>query len=252
MNTQTAATTPLFIDLTLTDDQRRQIAERTGIELTSVGFESAARRVRYELGDIQLYVTQGVFAPTFPAKRLLRATLGSVEGITDPLIVDVATGSGAIALAIATARPDAKVVATEISDVALRCARQNRARLGVRNVTFRRGSLLSPISASQRGHVDAIAANVPYVPPRLLLNAERFFPPGTAIGFGEDGLDLVRELARQATEVLRLGGALVLQLAGYQWSVMGEHLVRLGYSSPILDSNSRNTAVIGHSVLQHR
>lgn len=228
------AAASLFIRLALTDEQRRQIVERTGVDLKLFPYESRAPKVRYEFGDVTLEVSRGVFGPTPATERLLSETLRILGGRPGPVVADVGTGCGAVALAVAAARPDATVYGTEISERALQCARQNRIRLGRRNVSFRKGSLLAPLPASVHGAVDAIAANVPYVPPRLFANLSRAFPPGTAIGPGDDGLDLVRELVGQARHFLKPGGSLILQVAGFQWTTVADECVRLGYAAPRL------------------
>jgi release factor glutamine methyltransferase len=226
---QTMDHSPLFVPLQLTPEQRELIRQRTGITIATLPFEATVSVVRRRFAGITLRIDRGVFTPSATTERLFELVADSVAGRRRPVIVDVGTGCGAVALALAAALPRASIIASEISETALACARRNRDRLGLRNVTIRGGSLLSPLPRRLRGRVSAIAANIPYVPPGLSEAVKHSFPPGTAIGPGTDGLDLVRELARNARDFLIPGGALVLQLAGFQWQPFSAELRDLGY-----------------------
>ena len=119
-------------------------------------------------------------------------------------MVDVGTGSGAIALALADERPDLSVVGTEVSPGALAVARANAARLGL-SVEFLEGDLLEPVS----GPVDGVVSNPPYVRAGERLAPELGFEPAEALYGGQDGLDVYRRLipaaARAAFIALEIG-----------------------------------------------
>ena len=230
--TSTPNLAPLLVSLRLTPEQQELIRDRTGLTLPTLPYESAAPFARYRFAGIELRVNRGVFSPSPATERAVNQVLEVARGYENPLIVEAGTGCGAVALAVAARLPEASVIATEISQPAVDCARRNRNRLGLRNVSVRRGSLLSPVPKRLRGKISVIVANLPYIPPRLRDSAEGFFPAGTAIGLGEDGLDLVRDAAREAREFLQPGGSLVLQLAGFQWKPFGEELRLLGYEVP--------------------
>jgi release factor glutamine methyltransferase len=176
---------------------------------------------------------------------VLDAALGAAAQWPDPFLIDVGTGCGAVALAAARKLPTATIYATDISEIALRSARENRARLGARNVRFIRGSLLSPIPKRFQGKAAVIVANVPYVPPRLSAAFAGAFPADSAIGVGEDGLGLVRDLAANARSFLAPGGSLVLQLADFQWASFTPELTALGYAPPELSKQSGAGPVAG-------
>jgi release factor glutamine methyltransferase len=117
---------------------------------------------------------------------------------TGARVADVGTGSGAVALALATERPDLRVVATDVSADALAVARANAARLGLGEVVFAEGDLLAGV-----GPVDAVLSNPPYVAEgeRATLAPEitRHEPPG-ALFAGADGLDVIRRLVPAAAQ----------------------------------------------------
>ncbi len=130
-------------------------------------------------------------------------------------LVDVGTGSGAIALALATLLPAARIVGVERSAQALGYARTNRARLGLAGrVGLVRGDLLGPIGA-----VDVIAANLPY------LRADQAHDgiaqePAEALYAGADGLDLYRDVLPQAARLLRAPGLLAAEIDPDQSAAM--------------------------------
>ncbi|MEX2281293.1 MAG: methyltransferase [Gemmatimonadota bacterium] len=240
-----SASAPLMLVVQLTEEQRRMIREQTGQDITALPYETKAPSVRCEFGGVRLRVVRGVFVPVAATEQVLQATLCATAGQRNPIIAEVGTGSGAVALAAAKAMPGATVFASDISRAALACARRNRARNGLRNVHFQHGSLLSSLPARLRGRVSVVVGNLPYLPPRLTAALASSFPPDTAIGIDEDGLGLPRQLAAAAREFLQPGGSLVLQLAGFQWPEFIPELTALGYDEPVLSSTASNAPVAG-------
>jgi release factor glutamine methyltransferase len=167
--------------------------------------EYAARRrerepVAYILGakgfrSIELAVDPRVLIPRPETEHLVDAVLDLPQGAR---VCDVGTGSGAIALALKSERPDLEVVATDSSDEALDVARANAQRLGL-GVAFHLGDLLADVS----GPLDAIVSNPPYVEDDAQLAPEIVrYEPALALRAGPDGLDVIRRLlpAAGATE----------------------------------------------------
>jgi len=126
-------------------------------------------------------------------------------------LLDLCTGSGCIAISAALARPDARVVATEISPEALRVARENAATLGA-TVELLEGDLDAPVAAGER--FDLIVSNPPYVPSGEIdgLSREVRREPRIALDGGEDGLHVIRRIVSCAPSRLRPDGLLVIEM----------------------------------------
>ena len=246
-----ASVVPLFVELELTEEQQRQIHQQTGISIGGIVFESTARSIRVSFAGLSLQVPRGVFVPTSATEHTCSVAVEAASRWRAPVVVDVGTGCGAVALSIAHSLRSSSVYGTDISEAAVRAARRNRARLSLKNVRFLRGSLLSPLPKRLAAGVNVIVANAPYVPPQMSEAFAGAFPEGTAIGFGPDGLDLIREIARSARGFLVAGGSLVLQLADFQWPVFSKELTALGYSKPRL-SPSRTGPVAGTLDWNHK
>ncbi len=142
---------------------------------------------------LELEVDPRVLVPRPETEHVVEAALGLPAGAR---VVDVGTGSGAIALALADERPDLRVVATESSPGALAVARANGARLGLA-VEWLEGDLLDPVS----GTVDAVVANPPYVRDGERLAPELGYEPREALYGGQDGLAVLRRLAGAVRDV---------------------------------------------------
>jgi methylase of polypeptide subunit release factors len=170
----------------------------------------------------------GVFLPREISESIALAAAEAVSGRPRPVVLDVGTGCGAVALTVARLVPGVEVHATDTSLRAVWWGRRNRPVRWRRRVRFHRGSLLDPVPDRLRGRVDAIAANVPYVPERLWgkgWTSRR----GTVVGSDDDGLGLYRSLMRDARDFLRPGGSVVFQVGREQWGTLGSEMRALGY-----------------------
>lgn len=165
-----------------------------------------------EFYGLRFKVTPSVLIPRpeteILVERALRALHGSPEHA--PSVVDVGTGSGAIAVAIAARAPMATVVAIDRSLDALRVARDNAERNGIRDrIRFVQSDLLS----GTRIKADLILANLPYIPSGRMssLPGDVRSEPALALDGGSDGLDLIRQLIEQAPTALYKGGRIILE-----------------------------------------
>jgi release factor glutamine methyltransferase len=131
-------------------------------------------------------------------------------------ILDIGTGSGAIALALAYEIADAKVVATDISDATLKLAKKNAAALGLQDkIDFRQGNLFEPVD----GLFDIIVSNPPYIAAKEyeeLPASVRAFEPREALLAGESGLEFYEKLIYQAADFLQKNGWLLLEIGAKQ------------------------------------
>lgn len=163
---------------------------------------------------LDLLVGPQALIPRPETELLVELALQQLQHVERPAVLDVGTGSGAIALAISSERPDATVTASDVSAEALQLARANAARLGL-NVTFLQADLLAgeAVSAAAR-HADLLVSNPPYLPAADQSEAqpEVTFDPVLALYAGQDGLDVYRRLQQQAFALLRPGAKLLLEL----------------------------------------
>ena len=169
--------------------------------------------------DISLEVNRNVLIPR-PETELLaqeaRSLLAALshEGTTEAVAVDVGTGSGALAIALARHVPRARVTGVDVSAGALRLARSNARRLDASNAYFVLGSLLEP----RLEIPDLVVANLPYVPSAEIdrLEPELAYEPSGALDGGPDGLDLIRALVLQAKQMLTAPSWLLLECGSGQ------------------------------------
>lgn len=162
-----------------------------------------------------LEVTPDVLIPRPETEILVEAALPLLDEWPEPLVVDVGTGSGCIALAIAAERPSARVHGTDISPAALAVAARNRQRLGLEGrVTFHEGDLLAPV-ASLAGGVHMVVSNPPYVASAdrdTLAPEVRDHEPEAALFPPGDAASVYRRLAPMAADILVPGGWLLLEI----------------------------------------
>lgn len=182
---------------------------------------------RKEFFGLTLHVDARVLDPRPDTETLVEWALSCLADIPSPHVVDLGTGSGAIALAIKHTRADAQVYAVDASHEALIVARANAARLNLA-VDFYEGSWLSPLD--RRLLFDAIVANPPYIasadPHLSLLHCE----PVRALVAGNDGLSDLRTIVGQAGAHLRCGGWLLLEHGHDQAPAVQDMLGNAGFT----------------------
>lgn len=163
---------------------------------------------------LTLAVSPDVLVPRPETERLVELGLEAVRGVSQPNVLDVGTGSGAVALAFKAERPDAAVWATDVSAAALEVAAGNADSLGL-NVTFVLADLLDdPALRAFAERTDLLVANMPYLPEAdaAWLSPEVRRDPAAALFSGEDGLGHARRLLEQASHSLKPGAVCLLEL----------------------------------------
>lgn len=167
--------------------------------------------------NLVLRVDPRVLIPRPETEGLVQQVLDWARGREALTAVDVGTGSGAIALALATEGPFARVVATDAQAEALAAARENHAVAAPgAPVEFRQGDLLAPVRGER---FDVVVSNPPYVgdEERASLDPEvREWEPASALFAGVGGMDVIRRLVPQAAEALKPGGLLALEIGASQ------------------------------------
>ncbi|WP_424935400.1 MULTISPECIES: peptide chain release factor N(5)-glutamine methyltransferase [Bacteria] len=161
---------------------------------------------------LELAVGPGVFVPRPETEVVVQFAIDALTAAvsSEPIGIDLGTGSGAIALAMATEVPHARVFAAEISPEAYAWAARNTS--GAANLTLELVDLGSAFPQLE-GSADVVISNPPYVPDDAVPRDPevRLFDPALALYGGADGLDVVRVVSRRGLALLRQGGVLVLE-----------------------------------------
>lgn len=169
-----------------------------------------------EFWGLDFVVSPAVLIPRPETEHLVETAIELARGIPRPKLVDVGTGSGCIALALAHELNDAKVFAVDISADALEIARANASRLQLeQRVQFLQGNILEALAEVH--DFDFVVANPPYVgfgEADKVQKSVRDFEPRVAVFAGEQGLDVIGPLIEQARRALNPGGWLAVEI-GY-------------------------------------
>ena len=214
---------PMTQQETLSDAQLQQVKRL-------VNRRQSREPIQYILGhwefwSINLVVKEGALIPRPETETLVEAALGELEGSSGlapsarPLILDIGTGSGAIAVALATELSGkCKIAATDISRAALAVAGANVSRMGLQHtvalVCCDMATALSPRASAQR--VELIVCNPPYIRSEDLKGLQpeiSQFEPAIALDGGASGLDFYPRLLETAASLLKEGGALICEIA---------------------------------------
>ena len=187
---------------------------------------------KQEFMGLDFLVNSSVLIPRPDTEIAVETALKFIEDFQQPAVADIATGSGAIAVALSYYHSGAKVWATDISTEALAVAQQNAERNGVsQRVTFVRSSWGEQLLA--RGlQFDCVVSNPPYIAseeiPQLAIEVQQ--EPHLALDGGPDGLDCYRALLPQTKALLRPGGYLVLEVGQGQADAVSDLLAHHGFS----------------------
>ncbi|WP_313644060.1 peptide chain release factor N(5)-glutamine methyltransferase [Stenotrophomonas sp.] len=195
---------------------------------------------------LDLQVNTATLIPRPETELLVEQALARLPADDMVRVADMGTGSGAIALSIASERPLATVMATDLLGPALAVAVKNAQAHGLDNVWFRRGHWYAALGADR---FDMIVSNPPYIAagdPHLAQGDLRFEPP-PALASGTDGLDAIREIIAGAHEHLVAGGWLLLEHGWDQGEAIRALLVQAGFdeAQTVQDLEQRDRVTLG-------
>jgi len=198
-----------------------------------------------EFWSLSLQVTPDVLIPRHETELLIETVLAHIPQDTQWRIADLGTGSGAIALAIASERPLCEIHATDISAPALNVAKKNAQKFAPGRISFHLGSWLEPLG----GRFSVIVSNPPYIAaddPHLRQGDCRF-EPGVALTPGQDGLSAIRQIASEARHFLEPDGFLAIEHGYDQGADARQALTDLGYREVItyMDLEKRDRITSG-------
>jgi release factor glutamine methyltransferase len=204
-------------------------------------FESAlARRVSREplqhitgtapFRHLDLAVGPGVFTPRPETEQVVDFALEKIAARANPLIVDLCSGSGAIAISLATEISGSNVYAVELSEDAYGYLVRNAISYGLQESNLRNQDLQFCLPELD-GQVDLVISNPPYIPNDAIpIDLEvQLHEPSMSLYGGEDGLDVVRQISTRAMKLLKSGGLLVMEHADSQSSDIGKLLLAEGW-----------------------
>jgi len=211
----------------LSDDQQADFL--TLIERRNQGEPVAYLTGHREFWSLPLRVTPDTLIPRPETELLVECALALLKQRETATVVDLGTGSGAIAAAIASEHPQARLVATDISAAALAVAESNFQTLQLHNIELRQGSWMASLKAGER--YDLILSNPPYVAegdPHLQQDGLPW-EPVTALTSGPDGLGDIRQLIRGAPPHLKPNGWLIIEHGLDQGSTVRQLFSQVGY-----------------------
>jgi release factor glutamine methyltransferase len=173
---------------------------------------------------IEIRVDPGVYVPRWQSELLARRAVERLP--EDGTAIDLCTGAGAIARTLSAHRPSARVVASDLDERAVACARSNGVEAYV-------GDLFAPLPSVVQGRVDVVVGVVPYVPTPdlpLLQRDTLTFESTLSYDGGADGTDIPRRVLIDSPRFLKPGGAVLLELGADQPEALAGDLDRLGYA----------------------
>lgn len=212
-----------------------------GRYLTMVERRQEGEPLEYIVGNVEfmglrLDVERGVFIPRPETEVLSETVLEHMAGTTSPVVADICSGCGAIALALASLRADLFSYGTDISDDAVRCAERNAEKLGMSDrVTFLVGNLAEPLESLElEGRLDCVVSNPPYVAEDEMTRLPagvRAYEPGSALSGGRDGTVFYSPIIEGAVRLLKPGGLIALEIGEGSEEKVKAQLSARGFTS---------------------
>ncbi len=219
---------------------------RALVEARGAGQPVAYLTGRRGFWTLDLAVTADTLIPRPETELLVELAIARLPDSSAARVADLGTGSGAIALAIASERPQASVAGTDLSAAALQVARGNAIANGIANIEFRHGSWFAPLAGER---FQLIASNPPYIAEgdAHLLQGDLRFEPPSALSSGSDGLDAIREIVAGAPRHLLADGWLLLEHGWNQGEAIRRLLTQAGFGevSTAQDLEGRERVTLG-------
>lgn len=191
--------------------------------LTAVKKRAGGYPLQYILGkwdfmDSEFYVGEGVLIPRDDTEVVVNACINALKNTDRPVIIDLCSGSGAIAVTIAKAFPDSTVYALELSDKAFSYLEKNIEHNNIKNIITVKDDIFTSYDKFSDGFFDAIISNPPYIQTDVIktLQPEVQSEPVTALDGGSDGLDFYRVISEKWIPKLKVGGIISLEIGEEQ------------------------------------
>ncbi|GAA4151570.1 peptide chain release factor N(5)-glutamine methyltransferase [Leifsonia shinshuensis] len=220
----------VVMDSTIDGEDAERVRELTARRATREPLQHITGTAPFRA--LELAVGPGVFVPRPETEQVVQFAIDALRAVpsAEPVGVDLGTGSGAIALAMATEVPHARVYAVEKSPEAFAWTRRNVEAVGAANLQAVLGDLADALPELD-GTVDVVISNPPYVPDDAIPRDPevRLFDPAAALYGGADGLDVVRVISGVARRLLRPGGTLVLEHGELQGAQIRDLLTADGW-----------------------
>jgi release factor glutamine methyltransferase len=186
-----------------------------------------------EFLDFKMTVRSGAFVPRLTSEWLAKQAIKRLRNRRNPVHVDLATGIGPVAIASARAVKKAEVYGVDIMPDAVKEARLNAKKLGVRNVTFSAGSMFDPLPKRLQGKVDVISIHPPYVPVDevvdLPVEIRKYENKHTLTDGSQDGLGLTRQVIDEGREWLGPNGWVLIEIVPSEWNRVRPLFREAGY-----------------------
>jgi len=199
----------------------------TAVEQRLEGLPLAYITGEKEFWSLLLAVGPGALVPRPETELLVELALREIPRRSDLSVLDLGTGSGAIAIALASERPACRIVATDVSAAALLTAKHNAATHGLGNIEFVKGDWTTPLTGRR---FNLIVSNPPYVRADDPALDKLRFEPTDALASGIDGLDAIRTLARDCGRLLLPSGVLMLEHGADQRDEVARILAAEGWT----------------------
>lgn len=204
-----------------------------------------------EFMSLDFIVRPGVLIPRGDTEILVEEALKKLEGMKNPIVVDVGCGSGAISVSIARYRTDATVYSLDILDTPLEVTGINAEKNGVRGrINIIKSDMLSGLDKKLINSIDAIISNPPYIREDVipnLMREVRDFEPHTALSGGADGLYFYREITKEALSFIKPGGFIAYEIGYDQGVEVKNILMKNGFSDvySLKDLSGNDRVVMG-------